>query len=87
MWGPVPSVHCEPFAGETLFPSAGALYTETWSGKQTTLSFTMFARNVPPGSGTVNLRLSASCSLACTGPPYDALSVKTLTAVVQAIEQ
>jgi hypothetical protein len=46
------------------------------------LSFTVVARNVPPGPGTVNLFVFADCSPACA--PTEELTVETLAGVVEA---
>jgi hypothetical protein len=65
------TVTCEPFAGVEHFHAA----------RRGTLSFTVVARNVPPGPGTVNLFVFADCTVACAGT--EELTVETLAAVVE----
>ena len=69
------TVTCEPFAGLEEFSA----------GSRNMLSFTVVARNVPKGPGTVNLFVFANCNTACSGS--EALNVETLVAVVAAARQ
>lgn len=69
------TVTCEPFAGVEFFHP----------GRRNTLSFTVVARDVPKGPGTVNLFIFAECALACAGT--EELTVETLAAVVEAAKQ
>jgi hypothetical protein len=66
------TVTCEPFAGVERFQA----------GSRSMLSFTMVARNVPPGPGTVNLFVFANCTIACAGS--EELTIETLAGVVEA---
>ncbi|MFM0005103.1 hypothetical protein PQR57_29340 [Paraburkholderia dipogonis] len=69
------TVTCEPFAGLELFHT----------GMRNNLSFTTVARNVPQGTGVVNLHVFSECAVACSGT--EQLTVETLTAVVKASDQ
>jgi hypothetical protein len=68
------TVTCEPFS-----------FVEHFSpDKRHVLSFTVVAREVPEGPGTVNLFVFAECAVACNGT--EELTVQKLIAVIEAAE-
>jgi len=68
------TVTCEPFSFVKHFSP----------DKRDVLSFTMVARDVPQGQGTVNLFVFAECAVACSGA--EELIVQKLTAVIETAE-